>query len=426
MMRACNLKETSRLTLYRPEADLTLNRRRWLVLAAGILANACCGAGYAFSVFKKPLIDVLHCTDPQVTLAFSLTVVFLPLGMLASGAISQKYGPRAAIVLGGAVFGLGVFLSGFSSSLGWLYATFGAMSSLGQGASYGTCIAVAVSWFPDRRGLASGLVVSALGVGTLIIAPLAGALISRIGVLGTLNALGIGIVVVVLSASRFIVSPPKGFVAPTGQSETRVPREPHSDVEIGWRAMLARPLFWALFAMYLFGTFSGLMVISQASDIAQKMTELTAVAASFVVGLLGAANSAGRLFWGGVSDRIGRLRTLALMFAITTIVMLLLPQLAVGRIGLVVGFLLVGLCYGGYVGTFPSLCADAFGGRNLAANYALLFVAFGVAGVVGPRMGAVLHASTGDYITGFRTAATIAAIGLAIAIGLKLRGAKQH
>lgn len=406
---------------------MILNRRRWLVLAAGILANACCGAGYAFSVFKKPLIGVLHCTDPQVTLAFSLTTVFLPVGMLVSGAIAAKRGPRVAIVAGGTVFGLGVALAGFSGSLWWLYATFGAMASLGQGASYGTTIAVAVRWFPDRRGLASGLVVSALGVGTLVIAPLAQAMISHIGVLDTLKALGIGFVVVILSASRFVVNPPKDYAPAAGESELEpATREAVIDDEVGWRAMLSRPLFWALFVMYMLGVFSGLMVISQASDIAQKMTSLTAAGAAFAVGLLGAANSVGRFFWGGISDRIGRLHAIAGMFAITAIVMLLLPKLALSQGGLIVGFVLVGLCYGGYMGTFPSLCADAFGGRNMAVNYALLFVAFAIAGVVGPRVGAVLRADTGAYVTGFMTAAAIAAIGLVIALGLKLRGATQH
>ena len=202
------------------------------MLAAGILANACCGAGYAFSVFKKPLIGILQCSDAQVTLAFSLTTVFLPLGMLASGAIAHRRGPRVAVAAGGLLFGLGVFLSGFSSSLGWLYATFGAMASMGQGASYGTCIAVAVRWFPERKGMASGLVVSALGIGTLVIAPLAQSLISRIGVLGTLNALGLGIVVVILSASRFIVNPPKDIAASVECSEKQA--EP-GGAEVGWR-----------------------------------------------------------------------------------------------------------------------------------------------------------------------------------------------
>lgn len=397
---------------------MTLNRKRWLVIVAGIIGNACCGAGYAFSVFKKPLIAVLNCTDPQATLAFSLSVVFLPLGMLLSGAIAKKCGPRLVIAVGGVIFGLGMFLAGFSSSLIWLYMTFGLMVSLGQGMSYGTIIATAVRWFPDRKGFASGLVVSALGVGTMIIAPLARTLITSVGVLDTLRILGAAIVIIISTTSIFITDPPKGFASDVTQSPLS-----EQDNDVSWRKMLARPLFWMLFVLYVLGAFTGLMIISQASDIAQKMTGLTAIAASFVVGMLGAANSAGRLFWGGISDRIGRYTALAAMFGITAVVMLLLPSLALYKPGLIVAYLLIGLCYGGCLGTFPSICADSFGTKDVAINYALLFVAFGVAGVTGPRIGAVLLERTGAYTTAFALTVAVAVVGMLLSIGLKLRRA---
>jgi len=397
---------------------MTLNRKRWLVIVAGIIGNACCGAGYAFSVFKKPLIAVLHCTDPQATLAFSLSVVFLPVGMLLSGAIAKRRGPRIVIAVGGVIFGMGMFLAGFSGSLGWLYVTFGLMVSLGQGMSYGTIIATAVRWFPDRKGLASGLVVSALGIGTLIVAPVARELITSVGVLDTLRILGAAIVIVIGTASLFITDPPKGYAPVVAQGPLA-----EQTNEVGWQKMLFRPLFWMLFVLYVLGAFTGLMIISHASDIAQKMTGLTATAASFVVGMLGAANSAGRLFWGGISDRIGRFTALAAMCGITAVVMLLLPGLALYKAGLIVAYLLIGLCYGGCLGTFPSLCADSFGSKDMAVNYALLFVAFGVAGVMGPRVGAVLLERTGAYTTAFALTAAIAAAGMILSLSLKLRRA---
>lgn len=394
---------------------MALNKKRWLIIVAGIVGNACCGAGYAFSVFKKPLIAVLSCTDPQVTLAFSLSMVFLPVGMLLSGAIAKRRGPRIVIAVGGVIFGLGMFLAGFSRSLFWLYATFGLMVSLGQGMSYGTIIATAVRWFPDRKGLASGLVVSALGVGTLIVAPVARALITSVGVLSTLKILGGAIFVIICTASLFITDPPKSIV-----SDVTAEQLPNRDNDLSWREMLARPLFWMLFVLYILGAFTGLMIISQASDIAQKMTGLTAIAASFVVGMLGAANSIGRFFWGGISDRIGRFTALAAMCGITAVIMFLLPSLAVHRAGLIVAYLLIGLCYGGCLGTFPSLCADSFGTKDVAINYALLFTAFSVAGIIGPRVGAVLLERTGAYTTAFALTAGISATGMLLFIGVKL------
>jgi OFA family oxalate/formate antiporter-like MFS transporter len=402
---------------------LSLTRRRWLVIAAGILANACCGAGYAFSVIKGPLMAVLGRSDPEVSLAYSLSVVFLPAGMLLAGAICARRGPRFAIALGGILFGAGMLLAGFSRSLVWLYATYGAMVSVGQGLSYGTVIATAVRWFPDRRGLASGLVVSALGVGTLVVAPLYQAIIGNdpTRVMLALKALGIAFVITVGTASRFITEPPKGYSPASTAEQAGRTRARGSEEEVEWRAMLARPLFWTLFALYVLGTFSGHMVLTQAAGIAQKITLLTATAASFVVGLLGIANAAGRLFWGGISDRIGRLTALASMFAITAAAMMFLPELALRQGGLIIGFALILLCYGGNLGLFPSLCADAFGGRNLAVNYALLFVAFGVAGVTGPRVGALMLQRTGSYSAGCAVAAAAAGLGLLISLGLRLQ-----
>lgn len=406
-----------------PEAELTQNRNRWLIIVAGIFANACCGAGYAFSVIKGPLMTVLHRADSEVSLAYSLSVVFLPLGMLVSGPICAKRGPRLTVALGGIIFGAGMFLSGFSQSLLWLCATYGAMVSVGQGLSYGTVITTAVRWFPDRKGLASGLVVSALGLGTLIVAPLAQSMIGSdpIRVLYTLKTLGVCVVVIVCTAALFIVDPPKDY-APAGLLRARQQGASATGEEIGWRTMLTRPFFWALFVLYTLGTFSGHMVLTQASGLAHQVTGLTVKAAAFVVGVLGVANATGRLFWGGISDRIGRLAALAAMFTLTAVFMLLLPTLALHREGLMLCLVFVGLCYGGFLGTFPSLCADAFGTRNMAVNYALLFIAFGVAGTVGPRLGALLHAGAGSP-PAFTLAACIAAVGLGLTVVLKLRRA---
>lgn len=421
---------------------MALGRRRWIVIAAGIAANACCGAGYAFSVIKAPLMKVLSCTDAQVAMAYTLSVAFLPVGMLLSGAIASRRGPGFAIGLGGLVFGAGMFAAGFSSSLVMLYATYGVMVSLGQGLSYGPVIATAVKWFPDRKGLASGLVVSALGVGTLVVAPLYQSIMGSepVRVLAALKVLGVAFVIVIGTASRFITDPPERMMLrgekPLGasaaqdemlggkkRSQASEASKPGGGEEVGWRAMLARPYFWTLFALYVLGTLSGHMVLTQAAGLAQTVTGLTAGAASVVVGIMGVANAGGRLLWGGISDRIGRLNALAGMFVVTGLAMLFLSRLAESGFGLMVGLLAVGLCYGGNLGTFPSLCADAFGSASLAVNYALLFAAFSVAALAGPRVGALLLERTHDYSPGFTVAAGTAGLGVVLSVCVRLRRA---
>lgn len=403
---------------------MDLDRKRWFILAACVLTNVVSGAAYASSVFAKPMMEHLKCTKEQWALAFSLSLLFLPIGMLMSGRIADRGRPRVAVAMGAVLFGLGVFLAGFSNSLTWLYLTFGAMLSLGSGSAYGAAIAVSVRWFPERRGMASGVTVGALGFGTAIIAPLAQWLILNpsLGVLGMLKVLGAACFVILVLASLVLANPPAGY-APAGfRPQTGSPAGAGDG--LNWTQMLAKPRFWLLYALYAFGAFSGLMIISQASPIAQEMAGLNAKAAAGVVSVLGLANATGRVFWGSVSDKIGRLSSLALMFFVTLIVMFLLPGLATHKATLIPAVILIGTCFGGYLGTFPSLCADSFGTRNAAVNYALLFSAFGLAGVVGPKIGARFAGSPGGYAQAFVVAGVISVVGLLLALGMRIADAK--
>lgn len=400
---------------------MTLDRKRWLVMAAGILANVCMGAGYAFSVFKADLISTLNCTPQQVTLAYSLSFAFLPVGMLIGGLISRRSSPRMAVVIGGVVFGMGVLSAGFVRSVGMLYLTYGFMVSVGNGIIYATIIAVAVRWFPDRKGMASGAVVAALGAGTLIIARVGQSLVTGIGVQDALKLLGLTFVAVVLIASRLIIDPPNGY-APAGWNPASTGNGTRGGNDVTWREMLTKPAFWVLFAVYVCGAAPGLLLISEAKEVAVNLTKLGEVAAASMVGVLGGvANATGRLGWGAVSDRIGRLNALTAMLVVSGLAMLAMPHIALTSHGLWIGYALIGLCYGGTLGTFPSVCADRFGSRNIEVNYALLFVAFGLAGILGPWFGAELKAVTGGYTGGFVFSAVLAGIGLLLSLTLRVR-----
>ena len=397
------------------------DKKRWFILAACVFANLVSGAAYASSVFKRPMMEHLGCTEQQWALAFSLTLAFLPVGMLMSGKIVDRGSPRTAVAIGAVLMGLGVFLAGFAHSLIWLYLTFGMMMSLGNGSSYGAVIAVSVKWFPDRRGMASGVTVGALGFGTAIIAPFAQWLLQQpgLGVLGMFRVLGITFFVVLALSSLAMVNPPAEF------RENERARQ-ISGADVRWSAMLARPRFWLLYALYALGVFSGLMLISQAATIAQEMTRLGKAAAAGVVALLGLANATGRVTWGAVSDKIGRLPSLALMFLVTTATMFLLPDLATHKSTLVPAVIVIGLCFGGYLGTFPSLCADSFGAKNAAVNYALLFSAFSVAGVAGPWVAARFAHGAGGYAQAFRVAGAVSVAGLILSLSAAIADARRR
>jgi len=422
-----------------------LDSKRWLILLAGILANVCQGAAYASSVFAKPMLSHLGLTvmknglpAPDMTkwaLAFSINLTCLPIGMLLSGRIADRRGPRIVIAVGGLLFALGVFLAGYSNSLAWFCATFGVMMGLGSGAAYGSIVAASVKWFPDMRGLAAGLSVGALGIGTSIIALTAPSLMGMASnpdtaVLFALKVLGIAFLVIISLASIVIVSPPAGY-KPAGFSPATSAAGASSHQDIAWAQMLARGRFWLLYLIYACGAFSGLMIISQASPIAQTMTKdimslgdpkLIAAAGASVAFMLGVANALGRVIWGFISDKIGRTASLAAMFLITGVAMFLLPSMVLAKTSFLVSSLFIGVCYGGYLGVFPSICADEFGPKNLTVNYGLLFSAFSVAAIAGPQVGGQIFKASGSYNQAFVIAGAVCIAGLLLTI---LSGATQ-
>jgi MFS transporter, OFA family, oxalate/formate antiporter len=431
------------------------DKKRWLILLAGILANLCMGAAYASSVFAKPMlihlallvpkmipnpdgvgkmVDPTGAMVPDMTkwaIAFSINLAFLPIGMLLSGRIADKKSTRLVVVLGGLMFGLGMFLAGFANSLTMLYVTFGITMGLGSGAAYGAIVSTAVRWFPDFRGLASGLAVGALGFGSFVIAPVANSMINPAepdSVLYAFKVLGLAFLAIIAVASVIMVNPPAGY-KPAGFNPKAPASKAASKEDLVWTQMLGRAKFWGLYLMYACGTFSGLMIISQASPIAQSMTndikalgdpKLMAAAGAGIASILGLANAAGRIVWGSISDRIGRLLSLALMFVLTSAAMFLLPTFVVERSTFVPLAIVLGACFGGYLGTFPSICADAFGVKNMAVNYGVLFSAFSVAAVAGPFVGAAINKSSGGYGPAFTIAGVVAAVGFVLAVCLML------
>ncbi len=409
-----------------------------MILGMGVLANLCMGASYASSVFAKPLIIFLNLmkADPagqmvpdmsRWALIFSFNLACLPLGMLLSGKIADLKSPRAVIIFGGILFGLGMFLTGFADSFLWVFCFFGIMMGIGSGAAYGAIVATVVRWFPDKRGLAGGIAVGALGCGTLIIAPLAQYLMSHVPasevpVLWAFKVFGVAFLIIIILASILMDNPPACYKPSGWEPKAQASGKPA--LEFTWNQLFSRLNFWILYGMYACGAFAGLMIISQASPIAQKMTRLSPESAVKIVALIGLANALGRVFWGYVSDKIGRLSSILAMFFITAIAMFLLPSAALKETPLLISVLFVGLCFGGYLGIFPSVCADYFGTRNLTLNYALLFSAFSIAAITGPMVGAKIVLLTDSYARAFNVAGTVSVAGgilTLVAITLKTK-----
>jgi OFA family oxalate/formate antiporter-like MFS transporter len=268
-----------------------------------------------------------------------------------------------------------------------------------MGMGYITPVATLVKWFPDKRGLMTGVAVCGYGAGALIMAPVAAPLIVSHGVAYTFAALGIVYLIVVIIAAQFYANPPQGWTLP-GWKPTSAVAKAASSYDFTVREAAGTWQFYLLWAMLFLNVSAGIMIISQASPMAQskEFVGMTALQAASMVGLISIFNGLGRVFWAWVSDMIGRARVYFLLFAIQAVVFFLLPRIH-GATTFSVCFAIIGLCYGGGFGTMPSFTADFFGAKYMGGIYGWILLAWGAAAIPSPIMIARLHQSTGTFST---------------------------
>jgi len=370
------------------------NSNRWLIAVAGVVMQLALGAVYAWSVFRIPLTKNYGWTVSQVTLAFELAILMLGFAAFAGGLWMKQSGPRRVAAIGGLCYGLGLVLAGqVGGHLGLLYLFYGVLGGIGLGLSYIVPVATLIKWFPDKRGMITGLAVAGFGAGALITAPVAQRLISWLGVSQTFTILGITYFIAVSGSALFMRNPPDDY-RPAGWQPPVSQQQQRPDYTLG--AALKTRQWYGLWAILFLNTSAGISIISQAAPMAQETTHASAVAAAGLVGIISIANGAGRFLWAWFSDFIGRRRVFQVMFLAQAIVFFLLSRVH-GFGGLAILAFIVLLCYGGGFGTMPALAADFFGARNIGSIYGLMLTAWGLAGLLGPTLIAHVRQSTGYY-----------------------------
>lgn len=382
---------------------------RWIIAAAGVLMQVALGAVYAWSVFRAPLVKQFGWSVSEVTLTFTISIFVLGIAAFFGGLWLNRVGPRVVATTGGILYGVGVFLASFSANkLWWLYLSYGLIGGIGLGLSYIVPVAVLVKWFPDRRGLITGIAVGGFGAGALITAPVATRLIQSVGVLSTFAYLGIAYLVVTVVASLFMKNPPDGWLpagwAPTASQSSQRARRDYTlgDALKTWQ-------WYALWLLLFLNTFAGISVISQEAPIFQELARVSAIVAASMVGIAAIGNAFGRVFWAWVSDLITRRATFFVMFVVQALLFWFLPSVAAVSAMTIVAFIVL-MCYGGGFGTMPAFAADYFGSKNVGPIYGLMLTAWGTASAVGPLLVAYLRQSTGTYRAPFHIIAGVMAI----------------
>ena len=385
---------------------------RWWRVVGGLSMNLALGSLYAWSVFVAPLEKQFGWRRAQTSNVFTIAVVVLALTFILGGRLQDKKGPFWVSVTGAVLVSLGLFLCAYTHSLNYLYVCFGVIGGVGSGFGYATPIPVMAKWFPDKRGLAVGLAVAGYGGGSAIFGPLANLkLIPTYGLATTFQILGVIFLVMTLIGAFLLKNPPAGY-KPTGWTPAPAAKAAATTYDFSSGEVLRTPTFYFMWIAYALGTSAGLMVISQLVPFAKSVGTPSAALATMglVVGAIG--NASGRILSGWMSDALGRLNVLRLMIAISMVAMPILYKVG-GSVGpLYVVVFIVYWCYGTQLSVNASTTSDFWGTKNAGLNYGLLFTAWGVAGIIGPRMGGVLFDKYKNYQMAFYTAAVLAAVAL--------------
>jgi len=390
---------------------------RWGIAIAAVIMQICLGAVYAWSVFVRPLVALEHWTLTQVSLSFTINVFFIGVGTVIGGLWMTRVGPRKVATVGGIIYGLGYVLSSYAAahqSLSLLYLSYGVLAGTGGGMGYICPVATVAKWFPDMRGVMTGLAVTGYGAGALLMGPIAARQIVSVGVPTTFFIFGIAYFIGVVVTAQFYANPPEGW-RPAGWVPKTAVAKAAGTYEYTVKEAMGTWQIWALWLMLFLNVSAGIMIISQASPIAQQQAHMTAIEAGKMVGLLGIFNAAGRFLWAWISDYFGRARVYFLLYLIQAGIFSFLPRIDT-QAELFVAFAAIYLCYGGGFGTMPSFTADYFGARFMGGIYGWILLAWGVGGVVSPIMIARMRQATGTYSTAIHIIAGVMVVSLILPV----------
>ena len=397
-----------------------LQKKQGLYAVMGAVAiQLVIGIVYIWSVFQTGIANSIFGGDnAAAALVFSLVLAGLAVGSLVGGRLTVKYTTRRVVFIGGIILGVGSVIASFTRpEFGWLlWVSYGGMGGFGMGFTYTTTIACAQKWYPHKKGLVTGIIVAALGFGGVIFTPIIEWLITLfggegVGELNTFLVLGIVFLVVCSVSSIFLINPPEGYMM------DKVAKNPASPTTVRHYApseMLKTPQCYIVTFAFVLAVVGGLMMISFARPIAvARGLEATATIGVLAIALF---NSMGRLFWGNMSDKLGRIPTLTiLLVASGTLSMLVM---VVQGYFIYVIFALIGFSFGGILSNFPSLTSDLFGSKYMGANYGFVLLGFGAGGIIATQVGGYFANIARDDISLMFPAFIIAAVCAASAIVL--------
>jgi len=404
---------------------------RWGIVAAALLLQFSIGAVYAWSVFSKALqaAEPFKLTKVEASLPFTVTIGMIFIGTYIGGRIQDRRGPRPVALAGGVIYAIGILIASFArghDDLALLIIGYGVISGFGLGLAYIVPIAMLQKWFPDRRGLITGLAVGGFGFGAVLTSPVAQRLIDANPRVPTKAFLPLGIAYLVMSliGAAFFRNPPEGYRVP-GWEPATTGRVVDSGKDYDQGEALRTPQWYLLAAILTLNVTAGIALISQAAASATDIAGYTKIGAASLVGVLAIFNGGGRIFWAAVSDKTGRMPAFVAMLGLQGLCFLALPHAGNAALFFVLAAVIY-LCYGGGFGTMPATAGDFFGVRHAGAIYGAMIVGWSLGGVIGPQIVASLIGNDKGYNRAYTTIAIIALVSIVLPFITKIPRTRKN
>ena len=394
---------------------------RWFQLIASLVAMIMiANLQYSWTLFVQPLQAATGWKLSDIQTAFTLFILCQTWVQPLDGWLIDRLGPRWFITAAGVLCGLGWTGMAYATSLPMLYVLY-CVAGVGAAFVYSGSIGSALKWFKDRRGLAAGIMAAGFGGGTALFIPFISRTIAAEGYQAAFIATGIGQGVVIALVAQFLRHPPSAPVAgqPATAGSSAVGSSAVGTRQFTTLEMLRTPQFYTMYVMFVLMATGGLLVTANAGPMARSWG-LSAAALTLAATLSPLANGAARVFWGWVSDRLGRENTMILTFVLQAICLFLV--VAIGQTSAAwfsFTLVLVYFTWGQIYSLFPATAGDYFGTRHATSNYAVLYTAKGTAAIIGGWFGAILFERSGSWTLGFYGSAVMALIAAGMAVALR-------
>lgn len=391
---------------------------RWLYVVLGIVVNFCLGAVYAYSVFKKPLEEMFKISATQGGLPYMIFLAMFALFTFVAGKFIDKVGPRKVMMVGGALVGIGWMLTYFAGNLGfwWVITAYGVIGGAGVGIVYGGPVSVATRWFPDKKGLAVGLALAGFGGSAMATAPIASALINKVGPLGTFGIMGIAFFFITIILALPMKFPPAGY-KPAGWNPPAAAAGAAGAGNYTPSSMLKTGSFYGLWICYILGATAGLMAIGISAAVGREVIGLDKAMAATLVMVFAIFNGVGRPIFGALTDKITPRWAAVLSFILIFVASAMMLAAGQGSVGLyAVAFCIFWLCLGGWLAIGPASTASFFGLDGYAQKYGVVFSAYGLGAIIGGIISGSAKDAFGSYTIAFYPTAGMAILGCIVAL----------